>query len=393
MESAKRSIFGDLSLNILLKVSSPPLHCGANLFPDSYVICHRKISVSWESRRANYVPKKTIKYSWLSAAPKRRKRESIAMNLTRRDFAKLSALSLAVRFAPNLHAQTSAPRKTGYCVIGLGRIAGHFMPAVRSSTTSQITGLVSGHRDKAERIAAEYDVSASFIYNYENFDEIVHNPAIDAVYVALPNSMHAEYTIRAAKAGKHVLCEKPMEISSARCVQMIDACRTARVKLMIAYRLYYEPTHIKALEIIRSGKLGAIRSMDANHGSNMRAGEWRLTKALGGGGPMFDHGVYALNLFRWFTGEEPSGHQAMLSTPDRDGRFTEVEETVQWLTRFPSGALASGTASYGVELGGYWRVHGPWGWLQMSSLTYQGQHLFGHYASQPVLGAPWIEVD
>src|SRR5580698_491678 len=137
------------------------------------------------------------------------------MNLTRRDFARLGALSLAAQFAPKLRAETSATRKTGYCVIGLGRIAGHFMPAVRNTTTSQITGLVSGHRDKAERIAAEYGVPSSSIYNYENFDEVAHNPAIDAVYVALPNSMHAEYTIRAAKAGKHVLCEKPMSTNVA----------------------------------------------------------------------------------------------------------------------------------------------------------------------------------
>ena len=101
------------------------------------------------------------------------------MNLTRRDFAKLSALALAARFVPNLNAGALAPRKTGYCVIGLGRIAGHFMPAVRNTTTSQITGLVSGHRDKAERIAAEYGVPSSSIYNYENFDDVAHNPAID----------------------------------------------------------------------------------------------------------------------------------------------------------------------------------------------------------------------
>ena len=131
------------------------------------------------------------------------------MHFTRREFAKLGALSLAARFAPALHAETAA-RKTGYCVIGLGRIASHFMPGVRNTTNSQITALVSGHRDKAERIAAEYGVPQASIYNYENFDEVAHNPAIDAVYVALPNSMHAEYTIRAAKAGKHVLCEKPM---------------------------------------------------------------------------------------------------------------------------------------------------------------------------------------
>jgi predicted dehydrogenase len=316
------------------------------------------------------------------------------MPLSRRDFTRIGAMGLAAQWAPQTLAQTvPGTRRIGYAVIGLGRIAAHFLEGTNNSAQSKITALVSGHREKAERIAAQYGVPTGSIYSYEDFGRIASNRAVDAVYVALPNSMHAEYTIRAAKAGKHVLCEKPMEISSARCVQMIDACRTARVKLMIAYRLYYEPTHIKALEIIRSGKLGLVQSLDANHGSNMRAGEWRLTKALGGGGPMFDHGVYPLSLFRWLTGEQPVSFEAMISTPDRDGRFKEVEENVQWIQRFPSGAIASGAGSYGVELGGYWCAHGPWGFLQMNSLTYQGQHLTGHYASAPVIGAPWIEVD
>jgi len=328
------------------------------------------------------------------------------MPLSRRNFAKLSALGLAAQWTPHsfaqpAFAQSAAPqpapqpsaRRIGYAVIGLGRIATHFLAGTAQSSQSKITALVSGHREKAERIAAQYSVPTSSIYDYENFDSIAANPAVDAVYVALPNSMHAEYTIRAARAGKHVLCEKPMDVTSAQCRRMIDACRAARVKLMVAYRLHYEPTHLHAIELIRAGKLGTLGSLDANHGGNIRAGEWRLTKALGGGGPMFDHGVYSLNLFRWLTNQEPTGFQAMTSTPDRDGRFTEVEENVQYLARFPSGAIASGAASYGVELGGYWRVHGPWGWLQMNSLTYQGQHLIGHYATEPVIGAPTIEVD
>jgi predicted dehydrogenase len=108
---------------------------------------------------------------------------------------------------------------------------------------------------------------------------------------------------------------------------------------------------------------------------------------------MFDHGVYSLNIFRWFTGEDPITAQAMLSTPDHDGRFTEVEENVQWTMRFPSGALASAAATYGAEVGGFYRIAGSRGWLQMNSLTYQGQHLTGHYASEKAIGAPWIEVD
>ena len=128
------------------------------------------------------------------------------MIMNRRNFSKLGAFGLAARLAPALNAQLSR-RKTGYAIIGLGTIADHFMRGILSTTNSQVTALVSGHRDKADRIAAQYSVPQTSIYNYENFDEIVRNPDVDAVYVALPNSRHAEYTMRAAKAGKHVLCE------------------------------------------------------------------------------------------------------------------------------------------------------------------------------------------
>src|SRR5271163_2981633 len=148
------------------------------------------------------------------------------MEWSRREFAKMGALGLASRAMPGALAQ-AAGRKVGYCVIGLGRIADHFMRGVHDSSTSQITGLVSGHRDKALRIAAQYGVSESSIYSYEEMDAFRDNKTIDAVYVALPNSMHAEYTIRSAKAGKHVLCEKPMATGVADCQAMIDACNAA----------------------------------------------------------------------------------------------------------------------------------------------------------------------
>ena len=146
------------------------------------------------------------------------------------------------------------------------------MPGTRSTTNSQITALVSGHRDKAERIAAEYNIPAASIYSYENFDEIAHNPAVDAVYVALPNSMHAEYTIRAAKAGKHVLCEKPMATSVADCEKMIAACKAANVKLMIAYRCHYEPTNLRAVKLIRDGALGQVQAIQSAFGFNISPG-------------------------------------------------------------------------------------------------------------------------
>ena len=224
------------------------------------------------------------------------------MTLTRRDFAKLGALSLAARFVPVLNAQAPA-KKIGYAVIGLGRIADHFMRGVLDTTNSQITGLVSGHRDKADRIAAQYGVASNCIYSYDNFDQIAHNPAIDAVYVALPNSMHAEYTIRAAKAGKHVLCEKPMSTNVADAEAMIAACKAANVKLMIAYRCHYEPTNLRAVKLIRDGALGQVQAIESSFGFNMGPNEWRTNKKLAGGGPVFDVGIYSLNACRYLTGK------------------------------------------------------------------------------------------
>ena len=207
------------------------------------------------------------------------------MNFTRRDFAKLGAMGVAAHLIPTLNAQP-AQKKVGYAVIGLGRIADHFMRGALPTTNSSITALVSGHPDKAARIAAQYNVPAGSIYNYENFDQIIHNTAVDAVYVALPNSMHAEYTIRAAKAGKHVLCEKPMATNVADCEKMIAACKAANVKLMIAYRCHYEPTNLKAIKMIRDGALGQVQAIESPFGFNISPGEWRLSKKMAGGGPL-----------------------------------------------------------------------------------------------------------
>jgi predicted dehydrogenase len=297
------------------------------------------------------------------------------MHLTRRDFTRLSALGLAAKFAPSVNAQSTQP-KTRYAVIGLGRIAGHFMPGTLSTTNSVVTGLVSGHRDKADRIAAQYNIPATSIYNYENFDEIAHNSNIDAVYVALPNSMHAEYTIRAAKAGKHVLCEKPMCTSVADAESMIAACKAANVKLMIAYRCHYEPTNLRAVQLIRDGKLGQVQAIDSSFGFNIAPGEWRLDKKLAGGGPLYDVGIYSLNACRYLTGEEPAQISAYASTIDHDGRFKQVEENDSWTMRFPSGIVASCSTTYGANMAGYYKVYGSKGWLQVDqAFVYEGLHL------------------
>jgi predicted dehydrogenase len=223
-------------------------------------------------------------------------------------------------------------------------------------------------------------VPASSIYNYENFDQIAHNPAVDAVYVALPNSMHAEYTVRAAKAGKHVLCEKPMATNVADCEKMIAACKAANVKLMIAYRCHYEPTNLRAIQLIRSGALGQVQAIDSPFGFNISPGEWRLSKKMAGGGPLFDVGIYSLNASRYLTGEEPEHISAYASVIDHDGRFNEVEENVAWTMRFPSGIVASCTTTYGANMPGYFRVYGSKGWLQVDdAFAYEGLRLTADY--------------
>jgi len=307
------------------------------------------------------------------------------MTLNRREFSRLAALGAAAHLiAPSTRAQTSQ-KKIGYAVIGLGRIAGHFIAGARNTTNSEITALVSGHRDKAEKIAASLNIPATSIYSYDNFDEIARNPAVDAVYVALPNSMHAEYTIRAAKAGKHVLCEKPMATSVADCEKMIAACKAANKKLMIAYRCHYEPTNLRAIKLIRDGDLGQVQSIQSAFGFNIGKGEWRLSKALAGGGPLYDVGIYSLNACRYLSGEEPDHIAAYSSVIDRDGRFNEVEENVAWTMHFPSGVVASCSTTYGANMEGYFRVYGSKGWIQVdNAFSYEGLHLRGELSGKEI---------
>jgi predicted dehydrogenase len=311
------------------------------------------------------------------------------MNLNRREFSALAGATLLSSALPKLNAQTD-DRRIGYCIVGLGRISmDHFMPAVKQSSQSKITGIVSGHPDKARKMAAQYGVPESSIYTYENCDEMRNNKAIDAVYIALPNNMHSEYTIRAAHAGKHVLCEKPMATSVADARAMIDACKQANVKLLIAYRCQYEPTNLRAIELIRQGKLGTVQAIESANGFNIRAGEWRLNKKMAGGGPLLDVGVYSLNACRYLTGEEPVEVKAYSSVIDHDGRFDQVEENTSWTMKFPSGILASCNTTYGANMDGCYRVHGSKGVLEVqSAFGYQGQHLKAEFSDKTSLDEP-----
>ena len=295
------------------------------------------------------------------------------MNISRRQFGLSVGGAAAITAIGKAQDQSSSGRKLRYCIVGLGRISlQHFMPGCKMSQQSQVVAVVSGHRDKAEKTAAEYGVSAKNIYDYKNYDEIAQNSDIDAVYIALPNSMHAEYTIRSS----------------------ISACKAASKKLMIAYRLHYEPTNLKAIQLIREGKLGTIQAIESANGFVEHAGEWRLNKKLAGGGPLMDVGIYSLNACRYLTGEEPVHVEGYSSVIDKDGRFSEVEENVGWTMRFPSGVVASCNSTYGAQMNGYYRVHGSQGILHVEpAFAYEGLHLKAEFKGANPIDEPNTEKD
>jgi predicted dehydrogenase len=304
--------------------------------------------------------------------------------MNRREFSKLSAMTLA---ATQLPAQTTAAKPLGFAAVGLGTISNIFMSACAKTDKAKIVGLVTGHpADKGAKYSAMYNVPQDSIYTYETYDKIRDNKNIEAVYIGLPNSMHMDYTIRAAEAGKHVLCEKPMAISSAECRKMIDACKHAKVKLMIAYRIQYEPLFAEMKRRINSGEIGKIQSIEGGFYGYQPLGAWRLDKALAGGGSLMDLGIYPMNTSRYILGEEPTVTSAVTSTPDAsDPRFAQVEETIKWTMKFPDGATASYGCSYGERGPSLISFVGDKGTLTMQpAFNYSGAHLRGQTPSGPV---------
>ncbi len=286
----------------------------------------------------------------------------------------LGGIGLAALSLSGVACAAEPKRRFGYAVVGLGGYATRqIMPNFAGCDHARLVALVSGTPAKLERYGAEYNIPPSHRYSYAQFDRIRDNPDIDAVYIILPNSMHAEYTIRAARAGKHVMCEKPMAVSVKECEAMIAACRQAGRKLMIGYRSRFEPYNRLAIELARGGHVGRTRIVTSEHGFNARAGQWRLDRALSGGGSLMDIGIYSLNAARYLTGEEPIEVSAMEATDRSDPRFRTVEDRISFLLRFPSGIEATCVSSYGSNHNQY-RVVGTDGWIDMEPATsYEGQ--------------------
>lgn len=254
--------------------------------------------------------------------------------------------------------------KLGVALVGLGYYSKDLLaPALQLTQYCSLAGVVTGTPSKAESWKAQYGLKDKNIYNYDNFDSIASNDDIDVVYIVLPPSMHAEYSIRAAKAGKHVWCEKPMAMTVTECQQMIDAAKSNKVKLSIGYRVHHEPNTQKIMQFAKAKTYGNVKTAVARAGYfDPRSDHWKQKKSLGGG-VMYDMGVYPLNAARYGTGLEPIAVSAKASTT-RPEIYKEVEETMEFELKFPGNATASCLASFGESLNEL-RVNCEKGWYEL----------------------------
>ena len=252
----------------------------------------------------------------------------------------------------NLFRIKRQKEKLGIALVGLGYYATDVLaPRLQKTEHCYLAGIVTGTLEKEKIWMDKYNIPKKNVYNYDNYDEIADNDDIDIIYVVLPNSMHAEYTIRAAKAGKHVICEKPMALSTDECQAMIDACNENNVSLSIGYRMQFEPT---TQEIMKWGKEKAFGDIKYVHASaaftwpsHMPHDHWKLVRSYGGG-PLMDMGVYSIQGARYSTQEEPISVSGQIFQPDTKF-YQEVPETVTMQLEFPSGAVANLTTSFGMS--------------------------------------------
>lgn len=275
---------------------------------------------------------------------------------------------LAATEKPEKTPQFDAPdKRIGFAIVGLGRLAvNQILPAFAKSHHARPVALVSGDRNKALRLARQYGIADQAVYDYRSFDQLADNPAVQVIYIVLPNSMHLEFTVRGARAGKHILCEKPMATSVADCQQMIDACKKADRHLMIGYRSQYEPNDLALLQMVRDQGFGTLREFISGNGQNQGDPEqWRLKKAMAGGGPLPDVGIYCINAARFLSAEEPIEVIGHIFTTPGDIRFREVEESAHFILRFPSGFTATCSCSYSSHDSKFLRLQGATGWAEM----------------------------
>ncbi|UZD20974.1 Gfo/Idh/MocA family oxidoreductase [Algoriphagus halophytocola] len=268
----------------------------------------------------------------------------------------LSAMALSVpAFTPlsamtNFSTNNQDTRTLRVAIMGLGSYGTRVAEAIQDCKRTKLVGVISGTPSKITAWQSKYNIPAKNCYNYENFDAIKDNPEIDAVYVITPNGLHKSQSIRVAQAGKHVICEKPMAVNALEAQEMVDACDKAGVKLLIGYRMHFEPNTLEIVRMRKAGELGTPLFFQGLSGFIIGdPTQWRLDKELAGGGAMMDIGIYSINGARYMLGEEPVWVTAQ-ETKNNPEKFKEgVDETIQFQLGFPSGAVASCLSTYSMN--------------------------------------------
>ena len=267
----------------------------------------------------------------------------------------------------------SPKKKLGIALVGLGGYSTYQLaPALQDTKHCYLAGIVTGTPAKEKTWAAKYKISKKNIYNYQNFDRIVDNKDIDIVYVVLPNAMHAEFCIRAARAGKHVICEKPMAISVAECDEIITACKKAGVKLGIGYRLQSEPYTQEIKRLVKEKVYGELRFVQAEAGYRSRSnpGQWRLNKALSGGGALMNMGVYSIQGVIYGSGMNPTSvsAQEFSTSPEY---FKDTDESIAAQFEFPNGATGSMYTSHSANVNRHYSAYDR-GWVELNPANAYG---------------------
>ena len=279
------------------------------------------------------------------------------LKLPRRNFIKTSALGFgAIALTPSVLANDHdrpihEDDKLGVAIVGLSWYSrDHVATAFVDAKYCKLVGFVTGSPEKAKDFQKEHNISDENVYNYDTFDEIADNPNIDIVYIVLPNALHAEYTVRAAKAGKHVICEKPMEVSVEKAQEMVDACEKAGTLLQIGYRCQHDPYHREIKRLVQEKIYGEVKLIQAACGFfGVHGNNWRYTnKALAGGGAMMDVGVYCIQSARFIMDADPIAVTARTYKTYLD-KLPDMEETIIWEMEFQNGAVASCVSSYAAQ--------------------------------------------
>jgi len=295
--------------------------------------------------------------------------------VSRRRFLGQLSVAGALALTPRaLFAQDAARKKLGVALVGLGGYStGQLGPALKLTQLCRLAGVVTGSREKGVKWAQDYGFPESSIYSYDTMARLADNPDIDIVYVVTPNSLHAEHAIAAAKAGKHVICEKPMANTVAECDAIIAACAAAGVKLSIGYRLHFDPFHEELRRLVRTSEFGPFMKMDGGFAFTMGKKVWRAERKLAGGGPLMDLGVYVIQETLMATGGVPPVAITARELPKkRPEFFLDVEESIVWTMEFANGARAEGYSSYNDNRNDF-RAEAPGGWYEVGpAYSYRG---------------------